>query len=116
MMIRTFTLLGILLLAVPAAQADGIAIEPGMWEMTSTMHMPMLPEPRVTTTTECMEKSELSMDEFADGDMDPTCTFEMNLAGWQHHVMVDRLPGRGRHDRTANGKPLPMVTPSPEGG
>ena len=77
-MMRVATLLA-MLLAVPSAWAEGIPMEPGLWEVTTTMQMPMLPQPRVTTVTECMEKSELSMDEFAGEGMDPNCTFDQNL-------------------------------------
>lgn len=28
-----------------AAGAEGIPVEPGLWEMTSTVQMPMLPQP-----------------------------------------------------------------------
>jgi len=66
------------LLAAPAAMAEGIPVEPGLWEITSTMKMPMLPEPRVTTVTECMEKSEISMDDMGGEGMDPNCSFDVS--------------------------------------
>jgi hypothetical protein len=108
MMIRSFTLLGILLLAVPAAHADGLSIEPGMWEMTSTMQMPMLPQPRVTTVKECMDKSELSMDELVGEGMDPACTFGMNqLSGdtmsWTIDCPVDGGTMHGEWEATSHG-------------
>ncbi len=77
MTIRKILLAGFLLAAVPAAFADGIPVEPGLWEMTLTMNMPMLPKPRVNTVTECMEKSEISMDGLGTEDMDPACSFVM---------------------------------------
>ena len=76
MMIRASAILGILFVTTPAAWAEGIPVEPGMWEMSSTMTMPMLPQPRVTTTTECIKESEISMDDMGDGEMDPNCEFE----------------------------------------
>ena len=77
MTIRTCFLLLSMMFAAPAAWAEGIPVVPGMWEMTSTMTMPMLGAPRVTTTTECMEKSEISMDDMGTEGMDPDCTFDM---------------------------------------
>ena len=67
-----------LLIASLPVHAEGIPVEPGLWKMTSTVTMPMLPQPRVTTMTECMTKSEISMDEVGGGDMDPNCSFEMS--------------------------------------
>ena len=40
---------------ISSALADGIPIEPGEWEVTTTMEMPMLPAPRVQTHTQCIE-------------------------------------------------------------
>lgn len=42
-----------------AIAGDTISIEPGMWEMTSTMSSPMTPQPRVQTTQDCMTDSEI---------------------------------------------------------
>ena len=75
---RSCMLLLVALFAAPVVMAEGIPIEPGLWEITSTMQMPMLPEPRVSTDTECMEKSEISMDDMGTEGMDPNCTFDLN--------------------------------------
>ncbi len=50
------------------AFAAGVSVNPGEWEMTSTMTMSMLPEPKVRTYTQCIEEdqldpSQLTMDE-----------------------------------------------------
>lgn len=108
MMIRTCTFLGAALLAVTAAHADGLSIEPGMWEMTTSMQMPMLPEPRVTTVSECMEKSELSMDELGGEEMDPNCTFEMNqldgnTMSWMVDCPVEGGTAHGEWEATSHG-------------
>ncbi len=55
--------------------AGGIPIEPGLWEMTSTMTMPMLPSPRVSTNTQCIDKDELSPETMNQEAMDSNCTF-----------------------------------------
>lgn len=44
--------------------AEGISINPGMWEMTSTMTMSMMPQPTSTTVNECIEDDELSPESF----------------------------------------------------
>jgi len=71
----------ILLIALASfdAFADGIPIEPGKWEMTSTVNMPMMPQPRVTTTTECIEENEITPETLSDEGMDPGCTFDTGI-------------------------------------
>lgn len=46
------------------AIADGVSIDPGLWEMTSTMTMSMMPQPQTTTETECIEEHELNPEDF----------------------------------------------------
>jgi len=75
-MYRQMLIIVTMLTASAAACADSIPIQPGLWEMTSTMAMPMLPQPQVNTMTECMNKDYLSLDEVGSGDMDPACRFE----------------------------------------
>ena len=108
MMIRASIILGILFLTVPAAWADGIPVEPGMWEMSATMTMPMLAQPRVTTTTECMTESEISMDDMGGEDMDPNCQFEMaqvdgNTMKWSFDCPVDGGTSHGEWEATSSG-------------
>ncbi len=67
-----------MMFAVPLALAAGIPVQPGLWQMTSTMTLPILPEPRVTTTADCVEKSEISMDDMGTTGLDPNCTFEID--------------------------------------
>jgi len=108
MMIRASMILGILFLAAPAAWAEGIPVEPGMWEMTSTVTMPMLPQPRVTTTTECMTESEVSMDDMGGEDMDPDCQFEMaqvdgNTMKWSFDCPVEGGTSHGEWEAISTG-------------
>ena len=96
------------LFAAPAVMADGIPIEPGLWEITSTMQMPMLPEPRVTTTTECMEESEISMDDMGTEDMDPNCTVDMsqvddNTMKWSFDCPVQGGTSHGDWEAVSEG-------------
>ena len=107
-MIRARIILGILFFATPAAWADGIPVEPGMWEMSSTMNMPMLPQPRVTTTTECIRESEISMDDMGSGEMDPNCQFEMaqidgNTMKWSFDCPVEGGTSHGEWEATSSG-------------
>jgi len=108
MVIRTCIILGMLFFAVPAAWADGIPVEPGLWEMSSTMNMPMMPQPRVTTTTECMKESEISMDDLGGEDMDPNCQFEMaqvdgNTMKWSVDCPVEGGTSHGEWEATSSG-------------
>ena len=108
MMIRASIILGILFLTAPITRADGIPVEPGMWEMSSTMTMPMLAQPRVTTTTECMTESEISMDDMGGEEMDPNCQFEMaqvdgNTMKWSFDCPVDGGTSHGEWEATSSG-------------
>ena len=107
-MIRASIILGILLLTAPAARADGIPVEPGLWEMSSIVNMPMMPQPRVTTTTECMKESEISMDDLGGEDMDPNCQFEMaqvdgNTMKWSVDCPVEGGTSHGEWEATSSG-------------
>ena len=108
MMIRASIILGILFLTAPAAWAEGMPVEPGMWEMTSTVTMPMVPKPRVTNTTECMTESEISMDEMGGEDMDPNCQFETaqvdgNTMKWSFDCPVEGGTSHGEWEATSTG-------------
>ena len=107
-MIRASIILGILLLTAPAARADGIPVEPGLWEMSSIVNMPLMPQPRVTTTTECMKESEISMDDMGGEDIDPNCQFEMaqvdgNTMKWSVDCPVEGGTSHGEWEATSSG-------------
>lgn len=108
MMPRPSIILLILLFPTTAAFADGIPVEPGLWEMKSSMIMPMFPEPRVTVVTECLEKSELSMDELSTEGMDPACSFEKaqvegNMMTWAFDCPVEGGTSHGEWEAVSNG-------------
>lgn len=99
---------GVLVLISISAFAEGIPVEPGLWKMTSTVNMPMLPQPRVTTVTECMEKSEITMDEVSGEGMDPNCTFDMaqvdgNTMKWSVDCPVEGGTSHGEWQATSGG-------------
>lgn len=96
------------LFSITPAFADSIPVDPGLWEMTSTMATPMLPEPRVTTVTECMENSEISMDELGGEQMDPNCTFETNQVSgntmtWTFDCPMEGGTSHGEWEAVSNG-------------
>jgi hypothetical protein len=100
----------ILVLVSFEATAEGIAIEPGKWEMSTTMNMPMLSQPKVSTVTECMEESELSPEKMTD-EMDSGCTFdarvvENNTMKWSMDCVADTGSSRGEWEATSHGDTL----------
>jgi hypothetical protein len=76
--------------------------------MTSTMNMPMLPQPRVNTVTECMEKSEISVDDMGGEEMDPECNFETsqvdgNTMKWSVDCPMEGGSSRGEWEAVSGG-------------
>ena len=65
---------GLLALASQSVMAAGIAVEPGMWEMTTTLNMPMMPAPQTTTVSECIEEAEFNLDDMSTEELDPNCS------------------------------------------
>lgn len=110
MMIRTCIILAALFLVTTSvkAEGEGIPVEPGMWEISFTMNMPMMPQPHVTNTTECMKDAEISMDDMAGSEMDPNCTFDMvQLDGetmqWTVDCPVEGGTSHGEWTATSKG-------------
>ena len=90
------------------ASADGVSINPGMWEMTSTMTMTMMPQPRSTTVKECIEDSELSPESFNMEEDNPCniteMTVEDNTARWSINCPTEGGPVmEGQWEFTSNG-------------
>ena len=59
------------------ALAQGIPVEPGLWSITTTMNMPMMPQPQTVTVEECFEDEVMDMDDMAMDDLDPNCTYDL---------------------------------------
>lgn len=118
---------GMLLLATSAAQA--ISIEPGQWDMTFTMSMPMLSEPlRSQSFQECVTESEFEPDDIDMGD-DSNCqitnvedgddSLEWSIecdgpAGvskgtWTFTSHGDSLEGHGNMSAPAGGQTMEMT-------
>jgi hypothetical protein len=91
--------------------AEGIPIEPGKWKMTSTMVMPMLPQPRVTDKFECIEEDEISPEAMTDEGMDSGCTFDTrivdgNTMKWSMSCNSEGGESRGEWEVTSHGDTL----------
>ncbi len=69
------------LLFAATANAEGVPINPGQWEMTSTMKMTMMPQPQTTTITECVEETELSPDSFNMDEENPCDITDVKIDG-----------------------------------
>jgi hypothetical protein len=68
------------------AIAEGVSIDPGEWEMTSTITMSMMPQPQTTTVKECIKESQLRPEDF-NMDEDNPCdiadvAIEGDTASW----------------------------------
>ena len=73
---KIFALAALAVFVSPVA-ADGIPIEPGLWSVTSTVNMPMMPQPQTYTAEECFEDDIIDMDDMATEGLDPSCKYEM---------------------------------------
>ena len=107
-MLRSSLIAAGLLWAGAAAGAEGIPIEPGLWEMTSTVQMPMLPQPQVKTTQECMKESVISVDDMQGEDLDPECTFETEQVDektmkWTLDCPIEGGTSHGEWQATSHG-------------
>jgi len=93
----------------PTAWTDGIPVEPGLWETTTTINMSMLPQPQVQTTTQCMEDSEMNMDDVGTEGMDSECEFQMdqvdgNTMKWSVDCPVEGGSSHGEWVATSEGE------------
>ncbi|MEM7410712.1 MAG: DUF3617 family protein [Myxococcota bacterium] len=62
-----FAMLLLLVLFLPASMAaEGLKIRPGKWVTESTMTNSMMPQPRVTTRTECVTEDEWNAEDLMD--------------------------------------------------
>ena len=73
--------------------ADGLKIDPGMWEMTNQMTMSLMPQPVVRTHQECMTQSKLTAEDLT---KDTDCKLEA-------------------YDVSGNTMTFTMICPGPEG-
>lgn len=87
--------------------ADSIPVEPGMWETTMTMTSPMFPQPRVETTTECVDTSEFSINDLMPADESDCTIVESNVDGntlsWKMQCQMQGGSGEGSGTFKSNG-------------
>ena len=98
----------VILVFAGTVSAEGVSINPGMWEMTSTMTMSIMPEPRSTTVSECIQDDKLSPESF-NMDKENPCTvadvsIEGNTARWSISCSTGGGPVMdGQWEFTSNG-------------
>lgn len=91
--------------------AEGVPINPGMWEMTSTMTMSMMPTPQTTTVEECIEEDILNPEKF-NMDEDSPCaitdvSLDGNTATWSINCPTEGGPAmEGQWEVTSHGDTL----------
>lgn len=110
-------------LLLPAGSfAASFDMNPGKWEFTTTTNMPMLGEPQVDTTTECITEEEAKKDPMKDLVDDGNCKilnkkmngssleFEMECA---HEGVVTRGKGHftGKGDSASGSIEMTMDMP-----
>jgi len=76
----TFSFL-VLALFANVSYAKGVPIDPGMWEMTTTMTMSMMPQPQTTVDTECIEESEMNPADFNMDEENPCNITDVSVDG-----------------------------------
>ena len=110
---KTLMLIVTLGLTAFNVSADGISIEPGKWEMNSVINMPMLPQPRVTTVTECMKDDEITpesmMKEMDNSEADCEMAAEMvgeNSMTWTLECSEQMGNSSGQWEATSYGDTL----------
>ena len=107
---KLFTILSGLtaMLFTVTTNAQGVSIDPGLWEMTSTMTMTMMPQPQTTTVKECITESELGPDSF-NMDEDNPCNIsdlliDDNSAAWSINCPTEGGPAmEGQWEFTSEG-------------
>ncbi len=114
--------------AAAAAAGDNLKINPGLWETTSTVTMPMMKEPQTRTETKCIRKEQLEPSDFSlekdspctssdfsvEGDT-ATWTIDCPLQGsgkmhgeWQMTSKDDSMDGKGSMSADVNGMKMEM--------
>lgn len=96
---------------VNTASAAGISIEPGQWEMTTTMTMSMMPQPQTTTVLECIEEDVLDPETFNVDEDNPCDITDVTKSGdtarWSISCPTEGGPVmEGHWEITSNGDSL----------
>jgi len=91
-----------------SAIAEGVSIDPGEWEMTSTITMSMMPQPQTTTVKECIKEPELNPEDFNMDEDNPCNISEVvidgDTASWSINCPTEGGPVmEGRWEFTSGG-------------
>jgi len=88
--------------------AEGISIDPGQWEMTTTLTMSMMPQPQINTVKECIEKGELDPESFNMDKENPCAITEVSIDGDTARWLIscptpNGPPMAGKWEMTSHG-------------
>ncbi len=91
-----------------AGMADSFTMNPGKWEFTTTMTMPMLPAPQVTTDTECITEEDARRDPINDLLSDGNCRMlkkkqSRNSMTFEMECNNEGVTSKGRGQFSSNG-------------
>ena len=77
------------LLLACTGSADGVPIDPGQWEMTTTMTISIMPEPQTTTTKECIKEDVLDPETFNMDEDNPCSISDVKVDGNTLHCSIN---------------------------
>ena len=117
----------LLMLSGPTQAAEGVQMTPGMWEMTMTINMSMMPEPQTKTQMECIEEEEFTPQDFNNAQKSPCELSDIEVDGntmswgvscpgpsgsmtgnWVFTSDGDTVEGTGEMKANMGGKPVEM--------
>ena len=90
------------------AIAEGVSIDPGLWEMTTTMTMSMMPQPQTSVETECIEEDEINPEDFNMDEENPCDITDVSINGdtgrWSINCPTEMgMAMKGQWEFTSNG-------------
>lgn len=85
----------VMMLLASTANAKGVPIDPGLWEMTTTMRMSMMPQPQTSTDTECIEEFEMNPEDFNMDEENPCKITEVTIDGNTARWLISCPTGGG---------------------
>jgi len=114
--------------AAAATAADSLQINPGLWETTSTVTMPMMTAPQKHTETRCIRKEKLDPGDFNLEKNSPCTSSDFSVNGntaswtidcpiqgmgsmhgeWQMTSSSDSMDGKGSMAADVNGTKMEM--------
>ncbi len=112
-----------------ATSTYAVSVEPGQWDMTVSVAMPMLPTPQQRSFSDCIDETEIDPEDFQ-MDEDNACTFtdveesgdtiSWNIScpspggtsegSWSFTSNGDSLNGEGSMSMNMNGQDMEFTT------